>query len=158
MDKVITTALLIIAGVISMVFVYNSAYPMINRSSAAIVIIATQVDDQMNSRISIVHAISTASRTTVWIWVKNVGNSRIVNIDQSDVFFGASTNFTRIPYVADAGGVYPMWVYNIVNDTEWKNSATVMITIVFTSPPAAGTYYIKVVLPNGISDEYFFSM
>ena len=30
MDKAITTALLIIAGVICMVFVFNSVYPMVN--------------------------------------------------------------------------------------------------------------------------------
>ncbi len=158
MDKAITTALLILAGVVCMIFVFNSVYPMINRSSAAMTSMADTVDDRMKSRISIVHAANSPTRTTVWIWVKNVGSTRIVSIDQSDVFFGKTTNYTRIPYVADAGGIYPLWVYSIVNDTEWKNSATIMITIVFTSDPGAGTYYIKVIIPNGISDEYFFSM
>ncbi len=141
-----------------MIFVFNSVYPMINRSSAAMTSMSDTVDDRMKSRISIVHATNSASRLTVYLWVKNVGTTRIVSIDQSDVFFGKTTNYTRIPYTADAGGNYPQWVYSIVNDTEWKNSATIMITIIFTSDPGAGTYYIKVVLPNGISDEYFFSM
>ncbi|MDO8568717.1 MAG: hypothetical protein Q7R57_08395 [Dehalococcoidales bacterium] len=158
MDKAITTALLIVAGVVCMIFVFNSVYPMLNRSSAAMTSMADSVDDRMKSRVSIVHATGTAARTTVYFWVKNVGSTRIVSIDQSDVFLGQTTNYARIPYVADAGGNYPMWVYSIVNDTEWKNSATIMITVIFTSDPGAGTYYIKLVLPNGISDEYFFSM
>jgi hypothetical protein len=34
----------------------------------------------------------------------------------------------------------------------------VKITISYDADPGAGTYFVKVVIPNGISDEYFFSM
>ncbi len=155
MDKAITTALLIVAGVICMIFVFNSVYPMVNRSSAAMTSMADTIDDRMKSRISIVHATSSGDRLTVYIWVKNVGDTRIVSIEQSDVFFGQTTNYARIPY---GGSSYPRWSYIIENDTEWKNSATVKITIAYDSDPGAGTYYIKVVIPNGIADEYYFSM
>ncbi len=155
MDKAITTALLIVAGVVCMIFVFNSVYPMLNRSSAAMTSMADTVDDRMKSRISIVHAANTADRRTVYIWVKNVGSTRIVSIEQSDVFFGKTTNYSRIPY---GGASNPQWSYTIENDTDWKNGATVKITITYTSDPGAGTYYVKVVIPNGISDEFFFSM
>lgn len=158
MDKAITTALLIIAGVISMIFVFNSVYPMVNRSSAAMVSMAAKVDDRMKSRISIVHASNTANRTSVYLWVKNVGTARITNIEDSDLFFGRENDFSRIPYVDDAGGGYPRWVYTIENDTEWSTSATVKITITYSSDPGADTYFSKMIIPNGISDEYFFSM
>ena len=65
MDKAITTALLIIAGVVCMIFVFNSVYPMINRSSAAMVSMAETVDERMKSRINIVHAANSANRTTL---------------------------------------------------------------------------------------------
>ncbi len=155
MDKAITTALLIVAGVVCMIFVFNSVYPMINRSSAAMTSMADTVDDRMKSRISIVHAANSGDRLTVYIWVKNVGSTRIVAIDQSDVFFGETTNYARIPYGGDS---YPRWSYSIENNTFWINGATVKITITYDVTPVAGTYYIKVVIPNGISDEYFFSM
>ncbi len=158
MDKAITTALIIVAGVVCMIFVFNSVYPMINRSTAAMTSMADTVDERMKSRISIVHAASSGDRTTVYIWVKNVGTTRIVAIDQSDVFFGQTTSYARIPYTSDAGGSYPRWSYTIENDTEWGNSATIKITITYSVDPGAGTYYAKVVIPNGISDEYFFSM
>ena len=158
MDKAITTTLLILAGVVCMVFIFNSAYPMINRSSQAMVSMADKVDDRMQSRISIVHAANSADRKTIYIWVKNVGSSRIVDIGQSDVFFGLETDFERIPYVDDAGGNYPSWTYDIENDTEWKTSGTLKITITYSVDPGVGTYFVKIVIPNGISDEYYFSM
>ena len=158
MDKAVTTALLIIAGVVCMIFVFNSVYPMVNRSSQAMVSMAEQVDERMKSRINIVHAANSADRTSVYLWVKNVGTQRIVDIDESDLFFGQSDNFSRIPYVEDAAGAYPRWDYGIENDTEWQTSATVNITISYNTDPGAGTYYMKMVIPNGISDEYYFSM
>ena len=158
MDKAITTALLIIAGVVCMIFVFNSVYPMVNRSSQAMVSMAETVDERMKSRINIVHAANSSDRLTVYIWVKNVGTSRIVSIEESDVFFGPSDNFTRVPYVDDAGGSYPRWAYSLENDSEWLNSATLKITINYSSDPGADTYFTKMIIPNGISDEYFFSM
>jgi len=112
----------------------------------------------MKSRINIVHASNSADRKSVYIWVKNVGTSRIVSIEESDVFFGKKNEFSRIPYVDDAGVSYPRWAYGIENDTEWSTGATVNITISYDADPGAGTYFSKVVIPNGISDEYFFSM
>ena len=87
-----------------------------------------------------------------------MGSSRIVAIEQSDVFFGQSDNFSRVPYVDDAGSGYPRWEYTLENDTEWKTSATVRITVTYDSDPGTGTYFTKIIIPNGISDEYFFSM
>lgn len=158
MDKAITTALLILAGVVCMIFVFNSVYPMVNRSSQAMVSMAETIDERMKSRINIVHAANTANRLNVYIWVKNVGNSRIVSIEESDVFFGPEDNFYRIPYVTDAGDSYPRWTYDIENDTEWLTGVTVKITITYDADPGQGTYFVKVIIPNGISDEYFFSM
>ena len=158
MDKAVTTALLIIAGVVCMVFVFNSVYPMVNRSSQAMVSMADTIDDRMKSRINIVHAANTADRLNVYLWVKNVGTSRIVSVQETDVFFGPSDNFSRISYVDDAGGGYPRWSYALENNTEWLSGATLKITITYSVDPGTGTSYAKVVIPNGIADEYFFSM
>jgi len=157
-DKAITTALLIVAGVVCMIFIFNSVYPMVNRSSQAMVSMADTIDERMKSRINIVHAANSANRTTVYLWVKNIGDSRIVSIEESDVFFGQEDDFSRIPYVYDAEGGYPRWVYEIENDTEWGSGATLKITVSYDEDPGAGTYYGKVVIPIGISDEYYFSM
>jgi len=141
-----------------MIFVFNSVYPMISRSSQAMVSMADTIDERMKSRISIVHAANSADRKTVYLWVKNVGSSRILSIEESDLFFGEEDDFSRIPYVDDAGGGYPRWDYTLENDTEWQSSATLKITITYDADPGAGTYFAKVIIPNGVSDEYYFSM
>jgi archaellum component FlaF (FlaF/FlaG flagellin family) len=158
LDKTITTVLLIVAGVICSVFLFNSVYPMINRSSAAMVSMTDKIDDRMKSRIDIVHATGSADRQTVYIWIKNVGSTRIDVIDDSDVFLGPDGNFMRIPYIANAGSQYPYWTYNIENDSEWSIGATIKIIVHYDNDPGSGTYYIKIVIPNGISTEYYFSM
>ena len=160
MDKAITTALLIIAGVVCMIFVFNSVYPMINRSSQAMTSMAEQVDERMKSRISIVHAANNAAQTEVYLWIKNVGTQRILEVEESDLFFGEEDDFQRIPYVDDAGGTYPRWSYDVENDpgSIWETSLTIKVTITYSSALGAGTYFAKFIIPIGISDEYYFSM
>jgi hypothetical protein len=157
-EKAITTALLIIAGVVCMIFVFNSVYPMVNSSSQAMVSMSQQVDERMKSRINIVHAANSSNRTSVYLWIKNVGSQRIVDVNSSDLFFGQEDNFNRIPYKDDAGSTYPQWDYTLENDTEWQTSATLKVTITYSSDPGAGTYYAKFIIPNGISDDFYFSM
>jgi archaellum component FlaF (FlaF/FlaG flagellin family) len=158
LDKTITTVLLIIAGVICSVFLFNSVYPMINRSSAAMVSMTDKIDDRMKSRIDVVHATGSADRKTVYIWIKNVGSTQIDKIEDCDVFLGPEGNFMRIPNVNQANGAYPNWTYAIENDTEWGIGGTVKVTVTYQDDPGNGKYYIKIVIPNGIAAEYFFSM
>jgi hypothetical protein len=140
-----------------MIFIFNSVYPMINRSSQAMTSMAEQVDQRMQSRISIVHAANTIDRKTIYIWVKNVGTQRILDVKSSDLFFGQETNFDRIPYVTDSEN-NPRWSFIIENDSEWQTSATIKITITYDDAPPTGTYFAKFIIPNGIYDEYYFSM
>jgi len=156
-DKAITTALLIIAGVVCMIFVFNSVYPMINRSSQAMTSMAEQVDERMKSRINIVHAASSADQKSVYLWIKNVGTQTILDVKQSDLFFGQEDNFERISYVDDSED-NPRWSFIIENDSQWKTSATIKVTITYDSVTASGTYFAKFIIPNGIYDEYYFSM
>ncbi len=141
-----------------MIFVFNSVYPMVNRSSQAMVSMAEKVDERMKSRINIVHAASTANRTSVYLWAKNIGTQRIIGVDDCDLFFGQEGAFERIPYTGEVEDTYPQWDYSLENDTEWKASATLKLIITFSSDPGAGTYFVKLIIPNGISDEYYFSM
>lgn len=182
MDKAITTVLLTIAGVVSVLAILNAVYPAISRGSSAVVSVAGKVDDRIKTQIRIVHATGelVATNTPQWqdtdsdgdfdifLWVKNVGSSRLVAIKESDVFFGTEGDFSRIPYVDDAGGGSPNWTYQLENDTEWKPTATLKITIHYTAtcgpapcspaPLASDTYFVKVTSSNGVSDEHFFSL
>jgi len=151
LDKTIVTALLIIAGVISAVFVFNSIYPAIVQSGDAMTSMERRIDERLKSQIEIIHA--SRSGGDVLVWVKNIGTLRVGAVESSDVFFGPEGNFIRIPYGSGA----PHWEYAVETGTAWDPTATVKITIVDFSPLTAGRYFAKVVLPNGIDDEYFFS-
>lgn len=151
MDKTIVTALLIIAGVISAIAVFNAILPAVTQSGDAMNNMERRIDSRMQSQVEIIHA--TRSGTEVLIWVKNVGSLKIAAPEDCDLFFGPDGNFTHIAY---STGVLN-WTYTLENDTEWRPGATLKVTVHYLSPPAAGTYFIKFVLPNGISTETFVS-
>lgn len=151
MDKTIVTAFLIIAGIISAIFVFNAIYPAIQQSSDAMTSMERRMDERLQSQVQIVHA--TTSGSDVLVWAKNVGTKRVIGIEACDVFFGPQTNYSRIPY----GTGNPHWEYLVENNTEWLPTGTLRIIIKGYSPLASGQYYVKVILPNGVSDEYFFS-
>ena len=170
MDKAITTILLTIAGVVSVMVIMNSIYPAISRSTSAVADAAGSAGDRIRTQLSIIHAAGELDNSGVWndtngdgdfdvfIWVKNVGDSRILAIEAVDIFFGVEGDFKRYPYVDDAGGSLPYWTFQIQNDTEWGPKATLKVNLNFASALSQGTYLDKVVLPNGITDEDFFSM
>ena len=151
MDKAIVTVLMIIAGVICSLVVFNAVYPAINRGASALNSISSNVDDRIKSKVEIVETAS--SGNDIYIWVKNVGSSRITAIEESDVFFGQTGATERIPY--GSGSTY--WDYTIENNSEWVHTATVKITIHLSGSPS-GNYYVKIVIPNGISDVHQFSI
>ena len=152
MDKTIVTALLIIAGVISAIAVFNAILPAVTQSGDAMNNMERRIDDRMQSQIEIIHATRDASNN-VLIWVKNVGNRKIAAPKDCDLFFGPDGNFTRIPYSTGTSN----WTYTIENDTEWRQGATLKIVINNYPPSGVRTYFIKIVLPNGISTETFAS-
>lgn len=151
MDKTIVTALLVMAGVISAVFVFNSIFPVIQQSGDAIVNMQGRYDDRIKTQIEIVHA--TRSGEQVQVWAKNIGSLPIRPAESSDLFFGPEGNFMRIPYGAGS----PHWEYTVENDTAWNPTATLHISIIDFAPLDAGRYFVKLITPNGVSTDYFFS-
>ena len=152
MDKVITTTLLIIVSVVCAVLVFNAAYPAVIQSSDAMTNMAIRVDDRLKSQIEIIHA--TGSGSNAFIWVKNVGSLRIIPIESCDVFFGPEGNFARIPYGEGTG----TWSGEVEGTgSEWTPTATLQITVTYGSV-LSGRYFVKVTIPNGISDEDYFSV
>ncbi len=169
-DKIFTTVLLIVAGVVSAILVINAVFPVIARSSNSIISGATSLDDRIKTQITVAYAAGELDSDgwqaadgdgdnyfDVWVWVKNVGSGRINFVDQMDIFFGVTGNFTRIPYVDDAGGAYPSWTYSLENGSFWDPAVTVNVNIHYDSALAADTYLVKVVTAGGVYDEHYFS-
>jgi archaellum component FlaG (FlaF/FlaG flagellin family) len=154
MDKVIVTVLLIIGGVVASFAIFNGVYPALQRSSSAINTATDQVDDQIKSQIKIINISNNTS--TIQVWVKNVGRTLIANSENTDVFLYHEGNVIRIAF-GSSGSPFPYWNYQLTgNSTLWEPSVTNEININLDSPLSAGLYQVKVVIPNGISDEITF--
>ena len=151
MDKIVVTALLMTAGVILAIMLFNAVFPTINQGNDAITNMQYRISDRMKSQIDILHAAQAGGVVT--IWVKNTGDTRIAGVDSSDLFFGPEGNFARIPY----GTGSPHWEYLVENGTDWIPRATLRIVIYNFTPLNPGRYYIKMTLPNGISAEDYTS-
>jgi archaellum component FlaF (FlaF/FlaG flagellin family) len=155
-DKVIVTVMLIIGGVVASFAIFNGVYPAVERSSEAISSAADTVNDRIKSQVEIIQVAD--SGTAVDAWIKNVGSSEINTIENSDVFFGPETSFSRIPWGNESSPL-PYWSYQLEGgNSRWKQTVTTKITIHLVSSPAAGTYMLKVIVPNGIFDEVTFSV
>ena len=163
--------MLTIAGIASAAAILNAIFPALNRSSGALIAASSQVDDRLKSDIEIIHAVGELDSAGAWddtnsnglfdifMWVKNVGSTRILAIDQTDVFVGTTSTFTRIPHETEVeAGEYPRWTYTLENSTEWDSRATLKITVLYNATQSQGNYDVKIIIPNGVSDEHFFSM
>ena len=163
--------MLTIAGVTAAGAILNVVYPALSRSSSAVITASAKVDDRLKSDIEIVHTVGELDSNgafsdtnsngffEIFIWVKNVGSTRIFSIPKTDVFVGKTETFTRIPHQSELeAGQYPRWGDSIENSTEWDSKATLKITVTYGSTQPQGNYDVKVIIPNGVSDEYLFSM
>jgi flagellar protein FlaG len=171
MDKVLSTILLVVAAVVCVVLVINAVYPAITSSSGALSSISASMNERIKTQVKIIHATGELNSSGNWVdtnsdgdfdvlvWIKNIGTEPVDDIGRCDVFLsGSNTIWTWIPYVDYAAGSYPRWSYVIENGTEWATATTLMIKIHYSSPLTSGQYNIKVMAPNGVSDEYDFSM
>jgi flagellar protein FlaG len=168
--------LLTIAGVIAAIAVMNAVYPAVMRSSSALSSASNTVDERIRTGVAVVNAVGELNSAGSWVdtnsnslfdffvWTKNVGDVRIPAVEEMDVFFGQPGDITRIPHTDDAGASYPRWSYAVVNGSEWGVAITLRITISFddgcpgSCSQPTGTYFVRVVTPNGVSAEKYFSM
>ena len=154
MDKTIITSILIIAGVVSAVMVFQALYPAVQQSSEAMASMERRIGDQMKSQIEIIHAAGDGG-SNAYIWVKNTGSTPVKAVDRCDVFFGPEDDFSRLDH-KDDGGPTPYWEWSVENDADWNPTATLLVTVTYGSS-LSGRYFVKVATPNGVSDEYYFS-
>ncbi len=153
MDKIIVTVLLIIGGVIAAFAILNGVYPALERSSSAINTATDQVNDQIKSQIEIINV--STNGTSVQVWVKNVGASVINSIENSDVFLYSGNNTERFTY-GNENSQLPYWNYQLAGGTTSWRPAVTSEFILHPVALAGGPYQVKIVIPNGISDQSAF--
>lgn len=156
-ETAITTAMITIACVVSASLLVSAIFPALHRASSSVVSSSTLLGERIETSIDIIA--ETNDTTQAYIYVKNIGASGITQIDYSDIFFGKTNNFQRIPYDASLSAT-PSWSYVIENDGgngQWDGGETVNVTVK-TAGITSGDYFVKMILHNGISAEDTYSI
>ncbi len=167
--------LLTIAGVIAAIAVMNAVFPAVTRSAGALTSASSTVDERIRTNVSVVQSVgeldsggsfvdtNTNSLFEFFVWVKNVGDVTVPAIESTDVFFGQPGSIVRIPHADDSPSTYPNWDYVVEGGGDWEVASTVRIEISFddgcpTCSQPQGTYFVRIVTPNGVAAESYFSM
>ncbi len=173
MDKALSTILMVIAAVVCVVLILNAVFPAISSSSGAMSSASARMSERIKSDIEIIHAAGEYDDSGTWqdtnsdtefdifVWVKNIGTETVRDIEGCDIFIGGNeTLWAWVPHTNYAGGSYPQWEYSIENGTVWKKATTVKVEVSYQAAgrPSVGEYNVKVMIPNGVADEYYFSM
>ena len=171
MDKVLSTILLMVAAVVCVTLVMNAVYPAITSSTGALGSASARMNERMRSQVEIINVAGELDSDGDWqdtnsngyfdvfVWMKNVGTTSVVDVERCDVFLaGNQTVWAWIPHADFAEGTFPQWDYAIENGAEWGTATTLRIEVSYESALSPGEYDIKVLIPNGVADDYFFSM
>ena len=155
MDKVITTALLLIASVIAATALINAVLPAANKSTGALLAANSVAADRIKTDIEIVHASGNDTSDKITLWVKNIGTKNIVPISASDVILTTPSDVLRLPYVSGCSS--ECWDYLIEDSgSDWKQSVTVKFTL--STSVTTGVYTITVSVVNAVSAVKDFSV
>ncbi|MCH8950194.1 MAG: hypothetical protein IIB87_07450 [Chloroflexi bacterium] len=135
---------------LSLGVVANMLIPAVSRSGSVMVAAVDLSSYRRTTLIDVIETWGEVDDTQVEVWVKNVGSSRIIAVQQSDVFFGPAVNVQGIPY-GGTGCAAPCWSYVLENDVDWNPTATLHLTLQLSSPLVFRTNYtFKMVAPNGV--------
>lgn len=158
MDKVIVTALLVVASVTAASLVMISLMPAISSGTSSAVESNRAQSDRIRTSIEVLAASSSSNGELINAWVKNVGVVGIEAIERSDVFLIKSgTRFDHMTY--SNAGTTQTWTGDLEeNNLSWSRGDTLSIQIVLSTTDAMGTgdHVLQFATPNGISDELTF--
>ena len=156
MDKIIVTALLVIAGVTAAALVVTTLTPIIGKSSRSVVESQQDMATRIQTDIKVIKA-HAAADTTAKAWVKNIGNANVDFLEQSDLFISSVDGATFIPLTKGAGSNNE-WTTSKTGS--WTKGETVEFDVNLKVGNALlrGTSYVfSFSTPNGIASEYTFT-
>ena len=154
MEKVIATALLVIASVVAAMALINAVLPALGKSSGALVTANSDAAARIKTDIDIIHSTGDTAGT-ITVWVKNIGTQLIRPVDSSDIILTKPSSVVRLAY--ESGCSSECWDYTIEDSApDWTKTVTVTFTL--KTGVAAGTYSVSVAAPNGVSATKDFSV
>ena len=162
-SETFTTAMFLIAAIISAGVLINAVFPVIYTLSSTISSSSHSVDERLSTDVKIVTTY--ASGDTAKIWLKNIGTGRIADnsIQRGDVFLGSQGDFIRLSWKEKEPDalVDGEWTHKILDDTNnyWDPGETLYIEgNTKNLPPDKGEIvYFQFVLPSGLTRSTTFT-
>ena len=153
-STVISTAIIVIAGVLMASIFAIAVISQVGAIDSTFKSLSRNALDKMKTSIDIVYL--TVNDTYFVVYVKNTGQ-RSISINElysTDIYFGNGTKVKLYTYGTSGLNI---WNYTeTISDNTWGTGETLIIRI-YNSTSIEGPYYIKIVLPNGVSDEDTFT-
>ena len=157
MDKVIVTALLIIAGVAAAGLVVTTLTPIIGSSSRSVVESQKNIASRIATDIKVI-AVHPENSSTLKVMVKNVGTENINSVEQSDVYVSDIDGSRFVPLVHGSGSS-DNWSVDSGDMPIWAQGKTVALTVRLSSASALESghgYFLNFSTPNGVASQYRF--
>ncbi|PKB72571.1 MAG: hypothetical protein BZY75_06340 [SAR202 cluster bacterium Io17-Chloro-G7] len=146
MEKVITTAMLVIASLVAAIALINAVLPATGKSAGALAAANSEAAKRIKTDIDIIYATGDTSGT-ITVWVKNVGTQIIRSVKDSDIIIEKPSGAARLSYVDGCSS--ECWDFTLEDSASaWSSRVTVKFTITTAVP--TGNFSVSVAAPNGI--------
>lgn len=162
-SETFTTAMFLIAAIISAGVLINAVFPVVYTLAGTIASSSHKVDERLSTDARIVTTYASEDNRIARIWLKNVGTGRIADADvrKADVFLGGQGNFIRLTWKSGEPLAYGTWTHRILEETQnnyWDPGETLYIEGMAAEVPAKGqVVYFQFVLPTGLSRSTTFT-
>ena len=157
---IMSEAILIIASVVIATSIAGVVMNQVGVFQSTFTATTESQKDIILTDIKIVYVSGSDPANYVNAWIKNIGVNPIVNANNTDVYFGPIGQVKNYPH-NKVGGVptEDTWRWNSpLPQPTWQISNTHSINISDAQITTGVTYQLTVTTPNGVSDEYIFSL
>lgn len=154
-SNIIGEAILIIASVIVAGSVAGIVMSKIGVFESTVTSTSDLQQEKMLTKLAIIYA-SNSTATDAEVWVKNIGRATIFDLDKIDVYFGEINAVDRYAY--EIGTADQTWEIDGGLPSTWDQMETLQINIDEDDLDKDVTYFVRVTTPNGVSDDYIFSL
>tara|TARA_B110000263_G_scaffold248380_1_gene263129 strand:+ start:2625 stop:3143 length:519 start_codon:yes stop_codon:yes gene_type:complete len=168
LDKVIVTALLVIAGVTAAGLMMTTLTPIIGSSSQSVVESQKDLSQRIQTDFDIT-AVHADSEVLIRAWIKNVGGANISFLEQSDVFVSSTDKqqFVFLCYDDPISCTENKWSAfekdGVTKKTGyWTEGETIQLTLTLKDEAisklvqSARTYNFEFATSNGVKSAYQF--
>lgn len=160
-QNTISTAILIIAGVVAAAALINAMFPAVYSMSGSVTSVSDASSDRMKTDFRIIsEGLDPLSSSALHVYVKNTGRLAISgpNLAKTDVYFGSGSAL----YKCKAGASLPSWQYAIQDgngDGTWNPGETMDITITAENYDfRSDRQFVRIAAYNGVATDHEFTL